>query len=180
MTLAFSTHINKKPTYFVQKIWQSIWELGDYRNEFDQYIEELNKRKISPVDTPKNYVTIPKIHTIRKDEKNRWKQENKIHFVINNRSANRFQFAPILPVKSVQKIMILYSLDQLEDNCLVHVYVDEEFIGVCEFENGEVANCSPNIEYLSKSDGFESVKDFFGWFNKDFDGKIIHWTNFKH
>lgn len=28
--------------------------------------------------------------------------------------------------------------------------------------------------------GFDSVKDFFRYFNKDFKGKIIHWTDLKY
>ena len=48
----------------------------------------------------------PKKHTIRKDEKDRWKVGNDIHFVINNRTKNRFQFAPITKVKSIQIIKI--------------------------------------------------------------------------
>src|SRR5699024_11014489 len=49
-----------------------------------------------------------KIHTIRHDGKNRWKTGNKIHMVINNRTKDRFQFAPVLECKSVQKIEIKY------------------------------------------------------------------------
>jgi len=30
------------------------------------------------------------------------------------------------------------------------------------------------------NDGFESLQDFFNWFNKPFRGKIIHWTDFKY
>ena len=36
------------------------------------------------------------------------------------------------------------------------------------------------IKILAKNDGFDSVDDFFKWFDKDFNGKIIHWTNKKY
>ena len=36
------------------------------------------------------------------------------------------------------------------------------------------------IEQLAKNDGFDSVQDFFNWFNEDFNGRIIHWTDFKY
>lgn len=33
---------------------------------------------------------------------------------------------------------------------------------------------------LATNDGFETVRDFFKWFNSDFEGKIIHWTEFNY
>ena len=36
------------------------------------------------------------------------------------------------------------------------------------------------IELLAKHDGFNSMEDFFKWFDKDFKGKIIHWTDFRY
>jgi len=97
----------------------------------------------------------PKVHTIRKDKKNRWKAGCNIHFVINNRTPNRFQFAPVLPVVATQHIVIQEK----------KVWVDARFLGESE------------IETLAKNDGFNSINDFFQWFNGDFEGKIIHWTN---
>lgn len=97
----------------------------------------------------------PKVHTIRKDTKNRWKAGRDIHFVINNRTPNRLQFAPALPVIATQHIAIQ---DQ-------KVWVDARLLGESE------------IETLAKNDGFDSVSDFFQWFEGDFEGKIIHWTN---
>jgi hypothetical protein len=36
------------------------------------------------------------------------------------------------------------------------------------------------LKILSVNDGFDSVDDFFEWFNEDFAGKIIHWTDLKY
>ena len=33
---------------------------------------------------------------------------------------------------------------------------------------------------LAINDGFESLKHFFEYFNEDFEGKIIHWTDLKY
>lgn len=33
---------------------------------------------------------------------------------------------------------------------------------------------------LALNDGFESVKQFFQWFNEPFVGKLIHWTDSKY
>ena len=30
------------------------------------------------------------------------------------------------------------------------------------------------------NDGFDSIENFLRWFNKDFEGKIIHWTGFRY
>ncbi len=37
-----------------------------------------------------------------------------------------------------------------------------------------------NLDRLAVNDGFSSADDFLKWFNKDFDGQIIHWTNLKY
>jgi len=37
-----------------------------------------------------------------------------------------------------------------------------------------------NKDILAMNDGFNSAADFFDWFNKDFEGQIIHWTNLKY
>lgn len=173
MTLSFSTKFpSGKPTYFVQKVWQSIWEMGDYRHEFECYFGELLERKITPADVPTDYMVRGKLHTIRADAKDRWKQGNNIHFVINNRTKNRFQFAPILPVKSLQRISIRWLTDELTDEKSPWCWID----GEC-FAAGFEAN---NWEKLAINDGFDNVEDFFNWFSEDFTGKIIHWTEFKY
>ena len=41
-------------------------------------------------------------------------------------------------------------------------------------------SCEPILRELAKNDGFESVEDFFAYFNKDFKGKIIHWTDLQY
>jgi len=30
------------------------------------------------------------------------------------------------------------------------------------------------------NDGFDSLKDFFNYFSTNYNGKIIHWTDFKY
>ena len=36
------------------------------------------------------------------------------------------------------------------------------------------------MEKPAKNDGFDSVEDFFKWFHSDFQGKIVHWTDFRY
>lgn len=83
-----------------------------------------------------------------------------------------FRFAPVLPVVSVQKVEIVYyhnretlSLDLPQKKGVI---IDEK-----PLMRGE-------IEQLSQNDGFDTVDEFFEYFNEDFTGKLIHWTDFKY
>ena len=103
-----------------------------------------------------------KIHTIRLDPHNRWKPGMKIHFATDIRTKNYNQFFEG-ECKSVRKIEILH----LHNTILV--FIDEEKILLTDM-----------LTQLALNDGFNSVEDFFKWFNKDFTGKIIHWTDFRY
>ena len=37
-----------------------------------------------------------------------------------------------------------------------------------------------DIKRLSKNDGFDSIEDFWSFFNQDYQGMIIHWTDTKY
>lgn len=148
MTLSFKTQINGVSNYFVEKILSGIEPLS-LRHELPEVVD-YNVFTKCPA----------KIHTIREDKKDRWKAGNKIHFVINNRTKNRLQFAPVLPCVSTQKIIIEYSA----------------FFPPLVAVDGRKLN-RWEIKELAINDGFDSVEDFFSWFNEDFTGKIIHWTD---
>lgn len=157
MTLGFSTQINKKPNYFVAKILTSFFIklAGDL--EFSKCFVEAPKEDQDLI----GYVK-PKLHTIREDTHDRWKAGNDIHFVINNRTPERFQFAPVVKCTSTQSIKIKHTAAK------IHVIVDNKILNKSENET------------LAINDGFESLEDFFKYFNKSFSGKIIHWTDKKY
>lgn len=163
MTLAFTTEINGKPTNFVKKILKSL--LVDLNMTITDKRYQLHIFDYTRFES--------KIHTIREDKSNRWKAGNKIHFVINNRTKNRFQFAPVLLVKSIQKIKIEWIEKNnygLFNSRGVKVFID----------NVNVVNYDNIIDGLVKNDGFENRVEFFEYFSEDFEGKIIHWTDFKY
>jgi len=157
MTLSFKQEINGKPTHFVEQIHHCLFALLEPEVQYP-FWREVNKKGF---DT-KNAKGRKKKHTIRTDSKNRWKAGKNIHFVINNRTPERFQFAPLVICKSVQEISIKPDAETFR------VKIDRHFLSDIQIEN------------LAINDGFDSAEDFFAYFNKDFTGKIIHWTNLKY
>ncbi|MFY0714108.1 hypothetical protein J1D01_10555 [Seonamhaeicola sp. NFXS20] len=165
MTLGFSQYINGKSTYFPEKIWAGIKD--------HEVSVELSNYLNSPYSTGKSILDVkPKYHTIREDKNNRWQPGKQIHFVINNRTKNRLQFAPIIKVKSIQKIVI-------KPDCRFVEYEGTELIQSPVIVDNRSLKAS-EIKTLAINDGFDSVDDFFTWFNKGFTGKIIHWTNLNY
>lgn len=166
--------LSEPKTYFIEKI-----NLGLLQNEkikridYVDSLEEFRAKFNTNWDIKPHLA--PKLHTIRRDEQNRWKEGMNIHFVVNGRTKDRFQFSPVVKCVSVQTIEFKWDYEK----SMCWVFIDG--ISHTTFEKRE---CS--IEYgenaikLAKNDGFESVEDFFKYFNEDFKGKLIHWTNLKY
>jgi hypothetical protein len=174
MTLGFSTHINDTPTYFVEKIWESIFQksiLCDADEFIDKVLEAL----------PGGYQSgthPPKIHTIRADPKDRWKPGNKIHMVTGNRTPKRFQFAPVLECVSTQEIEIKWTSSPYHKICF-GLFIDGGLYGTA-YGQDKITDVDKTIYDLAINDGFDSLDDFFQFFDEDFTGKIIHWTGHKY
>lgn len=176
MTLGFQTrwpaHMGEmagQPNYFVDKIFGSLLYQFDFQKKYKY--EELYLQRFGKY-WDKEFVIQPKLHSIRLDTHDRWKPGMKIHPVVHNRTKNRFQFAPVLECVSIQHIDIIYCEEKylthglgfnFQDKC-VKVKID-----------GVIQECE-EITRLSLNDGFPSIEAFFQYFNKDFTGKIIHWT----
>lgn len=106
-----------------------------------------------------------KIHTIRRDEKDRWVAGKKMHLATGTRTKDYNCFAQKECV-SVQYVSIYTERKE--------VFIHKKLI-MSKFDVGEIA----------KNDGFYSVEHFWAWFTpekygKKFVGKIIHWTNKKY
>ena len=176
MTLSFLQHINGEPTYFPEKIWSGLRHL-EVGSELANYLRSRYSCEKSILDFE------PKLHTIRKDEKDRWKVGAKIHMVINNRTKDRLQFAPVLEVKSMQKIKIARSVKG--NHTEVAVYIDDKQFGTATFLADSPMSYSDELRVLAFNDGFDALNStlklsFFQWFSEDFEGKIIHWTELKY
>ena len=192
MNLAFSEkwpkgmpeNMANKPTFFVAKVMFSLFKsnqisLGELQNLSRDYA-----LKFGDVVTTNGFTDLhPKRHTIRADEKNRWQKGKNIHFIINNRTPHRYQFAPTVEVKSVQGIKIRHFDNSV---CIGVQSLDQAGITtLCFYEKTDDGykqrwNGTDMIEQIAINDGFDSVDDFFAWFKDDFEGKLIHWTDTKY
>ena len=105
-----------------------------------------------------------KIHTIREDKRNRWKVGNKIHFATGVRTKSYNQFAEG-EVSEIFHIRVYYY----PEGPAVDIYPWDCSSLLCLTED--------QVEELAKNDGFNSTEDFFDWFDKDFEGKLICWQS---
>lgn len=172
MILPFSTKLNGKPTYFVERIWEAILTKGILCNAIEM-------AQIGTKALPENYLVgthKPKLHTIREDKNDRWKVGTKIDFFINVRQKDMFRFAPVLPVVSTQKVHIMWF--NTFGTFVARVFIDDKSFACVKFEK-EMIVTGKMLE-LAQNDGFDTIEDFFAYFDKDFKGKIIHWTDLRY
>lgn len=100
-----------------------------------------------------------KLHTLRADPKNRWKDGNKIHFSTGARSShyNCFKEGVCISTQGIE----------IRDR---KIWID-----------GALLTGDEKL-FLAENDGFDSIQEFWDWFDQysPFYGKIIHWTNLKY
>ena len=167
-------------SHFIEKIWAGFaindflwnkrddcwategcgekWPYGDDSDGVSSWFRPFMKSK-------------PKIHTIREDLKDRWQPEKIIHFEQWTEKPYRskcYHFAPLIPCVSTQKIVIEYNGLKQTGNVIPAILIDGKYLDRIEFKK------------LAQNDGFDSESDFFRWFDKDFLGKIIHWTDCRY
>lgn len=164
MILSFKTQINGKPTYFVEKILKTFSERDCENSDREMLKEAILNGYLDPF---KYDEVKPKLHTIRTDEKNRWKPEIMIDFFINARQKNMFQFAPRIPLKGKQRIYMTFIQGRFE------MSVDDKYMYY------------PEIEKLAINDGFDSYEDFRDYFINEmvegyYGGYILHWTDLRY
>jgi len=177
MTLKYQREINGKQTHFPEKIIRSLhisepkkMTHYDLLCEVIPENEQLNIHEFQELN--------PKLHTIRKDDKERWEVGTPIHSKIwegKPYHSPQYQFIPIVPVKAIQKIeiieMIMTQTDycyQKKDSTIFKVQID----GITLSEN--------EIRQLAINDGFDDSEAFFDYFKDGFKGVIIHWTDLKY
>jgi hypothetical protein len=121
----------------------------------------------------------PKIHTIREDKNNRWKTGNKIHFATGVRTKNYYCF-------NIDKCKLLESILIVNHGNFIFVKIgttDNYIHNDCIDFDENKKHDSYLLEKLFTNDGLTYFQ-FKDWFvpnkNDKFQGKIIHWTDFKY
>ena len=112
-----------------------------------------------------------KKHTIREDIYDRWHAGMKMHQSTGVRT-KQYRLIRIDRCTGTQLIEIVYNKDK------VSVQVDNKLVG--HYCKKYEVTYYDRLKQLAKNDGFDSVDDFFRWFNRDFKGKIIHWTELRY
>ena len=122
-----------------------------------------------PTDFKRKIMDCVKIHTIREDPHGRWQEGKHIHHAHGARTKSYDCFLENDCV-SVQSLHINYY-DLGSNLQKTEVIIDGKLVSGIHDEL---------LKKLAKNDGFDSVNDFFKWFDSDFQGKIIHWTDYKY
>jgi hypothetical protein len=122
-----------------------------------------------------------KMHSFRKDPKNRWLVGMKIQQAIYRFRMQYHCFAE-MECKCIQTIKIEKADDSIDKNCFIFREVirgNEYIMGFKIIVDNKVLDRKAIAE-LAHNDGFDFTDDFFRIFRNGFDGYIIHWTDLKY
>ena len=162
----------KKKTYFVEKIWSALSSLPQYNAEMiNKYFTSGLIFEHYDFDMTIAEKCNPKIHTMRRKSKREWKKGTAIHYKIWTGKPYvepTFAFAPTIPCDGTEACSVIYP--KIKGDYLPYVEIGERMI----FQG------SDEMELLAMNDGFDSVEDFFLYFDESWDGEIIHWTPFRY
>ncbi len=154
MVLGFMAKFpNGQPTYFEEKL-----------NLQPMYVNEMYIGKGG------NTRIVKKIHTIREDKSGRWKAGNSVQGYYYPRTSRMKKIFDGECV-SIQYIEIKYEQGLWESP---KIYVSRDN------DNHYHELSIDEMCRLAWNDGFENLSDFMSWFNEDFEGKIIHFTDLKY
>jgi len=165
-----------QPTYFIEKIHRGMKTLqprlrvSEAAEFYAAHIKKFGKGWDASME-----MLAPKLHTMREDPHDRWHAGKLIHFAINNQRKNYFRFAPVMECVSTQKVEIKEWLMCSSDQCY---QTKNERIWTIDVDGIRLK--ATQIEELAINDGFESMEQFFTWFNKPATYKLIHWTALKY
>jgi len=116
-----------------------------------------------------------KKHTIREDPHNRWKAGRKIHMATGVRTKLYNCFMKDV-CRLTQRINIKWERG-FNEKRISKIYIDGKIFAE-ELTIGYLGE--KELYRLAINDGFDTIKEFFEWFDEDFNGKIIHWTDIKY
>jgi hypothetical protein len=187
MILGFKEFFDAKktqPTYFRDKIRAPYFKV--YPNSTQPPVIEIYYK--------------PKLHTFRLDPHDRWKAGMSIQMVYRGpKYSIKDHFNKGIPelerCKSTQKVEIKWYKDKSwisEAATLAGIKSKNVKISIdgkecIHVSFNEVGFSCAGVNYdrlihgdLFQNDGFYGVYEFFKWFNNDWKGKIIHWTDLRY
>ena len=129
----------------------------------------FNKR---PTNFERKIMSGDKIHTMREDAGDRWKDGTMAHLSIGARSKN-YKCLHHLPVK-IQRVKIDWEeIMEGSENVAKRRSTPQMFI------DGRKAGIMEQV-LLASNDGFDTMDDFYAWFNESKTYKLLHWTDFTY
>jgi len=126
--------------------------------------------------TPRQIKKFAKIHTMREDPHNRWKPGMSIQMVYRGPKYSILDHFN----KGIPELEKCVSVQQIKIQWITFTVAEKSFQAIDITIDGGKSLRSDQIMILAANDGFNSVEDFMRWFNKDWEGKIIHWTDFRY
>lgn len=209
MTLGFYQFFDQKktqPTNFREKILAGAGkEVVDFTIEGRSIIQNKSNDRFTGSftfneqgiirDDLKLVTYTPKLHTFRLDQYDRWKAGMNIQMVYRGPKYSILDhFNKGIPelekCKSTQKVEIKWYTFHTKD--LPIMRGDEKSLTpkpkdylttrspVVIIDGITFSSGCTQIKQLAINDGFDSLESFYGYFNKDFSGKIIHWTDLRY
>jgi hypothetical protein len=134
MILTFKPNfLSGRPTNFVEKIWASKTSPKAFHtmSMMDAMYEDIEAIPASKTGRYKPEFCIddlrPKLHTIRKDEKNRWKGGKIIHFTLFNRTKDHWNFFTTKCTGVQRVFMVIYPRSgELNDKNLIYLVIPDK------------------------------------------------------
>lgn len=170
-------NIGGNETFFVEKIWKCIHTSPVLKNIVNkETIDFWFGDNCAMIKHYPEYCGIdsfkPKKHAIVKNSRLKFRKNTLLDFYIFSKESQQlFRVAPRLKVYSVQNISIRHFFDKVEVKINNVCYTALRQNPEQKFYEYDFA-----IYELSRNEGFLDADHFFYFFNKNFDGKIIHWT----
>lgn len=154
-----------KPTYFVEKIWKSLWDQNKahdihlYQEPHDEFFHPMGANDMRNVHQFK-----AKHHTIRGG--NRWKEGDYFSPRVwsgKPYNSKQIQFAPDIKIERVYD----FTIDPLKTG---DIYLNGWYVFMDRYSN------ILNVHEIANNDGL-SKEDMLAWFKhpKPFIGQIIVW-----
>ncbi|KAA2242859.1 hypothetical protein F0L74_10040 [Chitinophaga agrisoli] len=127
---------------------------------------QINPKTKEPTGFVDKILTGKKIHTIRSG--NRWRAGATIQMATGVRTEDYNQFNRGYP-----------DLQMCRSTQTIQIRPAEEMNGSKIYVDGRLLNMDEAVT-LAHNDGFPHLAAFWTWFNEDFDGQLVHWTDFKY